>query len=220
MNYKAKPINFKLGDYISQSIEIFKKDAGDYIIAFLITCVLSIIPLCSLMALGNFYKFCRAKRERKNPTPSEIFNFDDFSTYLVFQLVLVGIIIALCLPLLFFSLIGSESGSYLIILYMIILIVLSFYIIIKSFYMIGLISLERVTDINIAWNMSKEMSKGNTINIILFSFIISFISQLGVLLCVIGVILTIPLGYIMNYLATEDGIQQIKKDEINEIGQQ
>ncbi len=62
------------------------------------------------------------------------------------------------------------------------------------------------------------MSKGNLLMIFLFSLVISFIGQIGIILCGIGIFLTIPITYICTYIAYEDALNQIKKDEIAEIG--
>ncbi|PIE49958.1 MAG: hypothetical protein CSA38_05675 [Flavobacteriales bacterium] len=237
MKYTVKPINFKLGEYISLGFEDFKNDIGDYLIAFLLTMIMSIIPFCSLLAVGNFYKFCRDKRAGKNPETTQIFNFDDFVPYLIFQLILFGIIIILLTPIFLWALfsgigafLGQEAGEggtavfvglsmITFLLLLLLIFVVLFYLAVKSFYMIGLISLEGIKDLGTAWKMSKKMTKTNFLNIFLFSIIVGIIAQLGLFLFGIGIFLTIPISYIIHYHAFEDGIQQIKEDEMVEIGQ-
>lgn len=231
MNYNVKPINFKFNEYFNQGFEDFKKDFGDYLAAFIFTFLIAFIPFCSFLAIGNFFKFCRRKREGKNPATSEIFNFEDFMPYLTLQLILFGLMIVAYIPIMILGGIGAflndggNEGASLIsatfgILFILLLTLALFYLSIKSFYMIGLISLEGIKEFKTAWEMSKKMTKTNFLNILLFYIIVGFISQIGVLACVIGILLTAPLSYIMRYHAIEDGIQQIKQDELQEIGKE
>ena len=52
----------------------------------------------------------------------------------------------------------------------------------------------------------------------LFVIITSLIGQIGIIACFIGVIISAPLTNILQYISYEDGIQQIKFDELEEIG--
>lgn len=225
-NYLVKPVEFKFGDYISQGWDVFKKDMGDYILAFLCVMVMGIIPFCNIVAMGNFYKFCRNKREGKEASVGDIFDFKDFMSYFTLQLILFAAVFAMYIPLLFiipFTKNGEEPSPVLGVfmgIYMLAFIAVIFYFSIKAFYMIGLISLEGFTDFKEAWKISKVMTQDNFLNIILFAIVVGFISNLGILLCGIGLIITIPLYYVISYMAVEDGLQQIKKDEIQEIGTQ
>lgn len=225
-NYQMKQIDFKFGDYISQGFELFKKDIGGFVLASLFTMIMSFIPLCSFLAIGNFYKYCRKKNRGQEASPSDIFNFDDFSPYLMLNLFVFGFAFAMMIP--YFLLIamaaslsdggGSPLIAVIMMIYVFAMIIVMYYFILKAFYITALISLEGERDWKQAWNNSKVMTKGNLLMILLFSFVISFIGQLGVIACGIGIFLTIPLTYICNYMASEDGLNQIKNDEISEIG--
>ncbi len=221
-----KPVNFKFGEYINQGFEFFKQNVGDHVIAFLLMFVMSIIPFCSFLAMGNYYKFCRKMKNGQKPSPSEIFNFDDFVPYLILQLILTGVVFVLYIPFLLVILFSANSAGsepspimgIFMMIYLVAFLVALFYIIAKAFYMVGLISLNRITDLKQAWNISKTMTTGNLLMIVLFAIATSFIGQLGILLCGIGIFLTMPIYYLMNYFAQEDGLAQISGNEINEIG--
>lgn len=225
-NYSAKEIEFKFGDYISQGFELFKKDIGGFVLASFFVMIMSMIPLCGFMAIGNFYKFCRKKKRGQETSPSEIFNFDDFSPYLVLNLIVLAFVFAVMIPYFFliFSMSALSDGGGSPILSMLsgllifAAIIVGYIFMLKAFYVSALISLEGEKDWKQAWKNSKIMTKNNLLIIFLFTFVISSISQLGIIACGIGIFLTIPIGYICNYMASEDGLNQIKKDEIDFIG--
>ncbi len=224
-NYLTKQIDFKFGDYISQGFELFKKNIGNFVLAFIFTFIMSIIPLCGLLGMGNFYKYCRKVNNGEPATPSDIFNFDDFKPYLILNLIIIGFVIAFMIP---YSImigmatqIGGESSPILgglLSLLIFALVVVMYYFMLKGFYIPALISLEGKKDLKEAWNISKAMTKNNLLMIFLFALVVSFIGQIGIILCGIGILLTIPITYACNYMAFEDGLNQIKKDEIDEIG--
>ena len=224
MNINLQPIDFKLNDYINKSMELFKKDFGNFLLAYIFCVIMSFIPFCSLLAMGNFYKYCRKVHRGEPANPSEIFNFDDFSAYIILQLIILGAIIAMYIPFLAtipFQNTNEEPSSVFgifVVVYFLIAMIALIIIAIKAFYIPGLISLKGIKDLKTAWNMSKIMTKGNLWMIILFSIGVSFLSQLGFLLCGIGILLTMPFLYIAHYFAYEDALQQIDYDEIKEIG--
>lgn len=226
VNLTPKPINFKFGEYINKGFELMKKDFGSIFVGFLVTFLMSIIPFCGYLAMGNYYKYLRKLNKNQNPSAGEIFDFKDFMPYFILQLIVLGGIFVLYLPLLFMipaaAYMGSEDGTtsfpifffpYLLIFYVVV-----FYFLLKGYYIPALISFKGITDIKTTWNISKVMTKGNLLNIFLFSLVVSILSQLGVLACVIGLFLTLPFMYAANYFAYEDAIQQIEYDEITEIG--
>ena len=59
VNLTPKPINFKFGEYINKGFELLKKDFGGVFVGFLVTFLMSIIPFCGILAMGNFYKYLR-----------------------------------------------------------------------------------------------------------------------------------------------------------------
>ena len=51
-----------------------------------------------------------------------------------------------------------------------------------------------------------------------FAIVVGLIGQLGIIACGIGLLISLPLTYVLQYVSYEDGIQQIKVDELEEIG--
>jgi hypothetical protein len=219
-----KQVDFKLSQYLNQGFEILKKDFGKYFVAFLFTLIMSIIPFCGFLALGNFYKFCRKSFKGEQAEASEIFNFDDFMPYFYLQLIIIGAVIVLEIPIILISVFASHGAdslsplTFLIPFYIIAILGFIFYFAIKGFYIPALISVGKVKELKTAWDMSKEMSNGNMLNIFLFAIVISILSQLGVILCFVGIFLTLPYHYVTQFLAYEDAMNQISYNEIDEIG--
>ena len=217
----VKEIDFNFSDYLSQGFTVLKKNYGKYLIAFLLTLLMSIIPFCALLAFGNFYKFCHKTFKGEPAEATEIFNFDDFLPYFYLQLIIIGAIILFELPLfliIFLTRQGPQSFSFIIPIYAIALVIFSFYFILKGFYMPALISVAKVKDIKTAWAMSKKMTSGNILFIFLFAFVISFLSQVGIVVCFIGILFTLPYSYVCQFIAFDDAINQLRFDEIKEIG--
>ena len=84
--------------------------------------------------------------------------------------------------------------------------------------MLGLIALENVKSIKEAWRISNIMTKDNLLIIFGFSFVVGLIAMIGYIACFIGLFISAPLTYVIQYISYEDGIQQIKVDELEEIG--
>ncbi|AZB31192.1 hypothetical protein [Chryseobacterium balustinum] len=228
VNLTLKPINFKFGEYINKGFELLKKDFGGVFVGFLVTLLMSIIPFCGLLAVGNYYKYLRKLTKNQPASAGEIFDFKDFMPYFILQLIIFGGMIVLYIPMIFIAVIGgaasygsdepSVMGPILMFPYMFIIFAVILYFALKGFYIPALITFKGVTDIKTAWNISKVMTKGNLLNIFLFSFVVGILSQIGVIACGIGLFLTLPFMYAANYFAFEDAIQQIEYDEITEIG--
>jgi uncharacterized membrane protein len=225
MKINAKPVNFKMGEYISNGYEFLKSNFGSLFGAFLLTMLMSIIPFCGLLAVGNFYKYCRDLKAGKNVSAGDIFNFDDFMPYFILQLIILGGVIAIYIPLMIIMLISggfsedpSPIASVIMVPYIIAVYIGVLVVVLKGFYIPALISLGGVKDIKTAWKMSLPMTKGNLLTIFLYSLVIGFLGQLGIIACVIGLIFTLPLVYTSHYFAYEDAMQQVTHDEIQEIG--
>lgn len=228
VNLTPKPINFKFGDYINKGFELLKKDFGSVFVGFLVTFLMSIIPFCGLLATGNFYKYLRKVNAGQNPSAGEIFDFKEFMSYFILQLIILGGVIILYVPFIIFGGVaaatadanGEASPLFAVLMfpYMVVMIFAIYYFVLKGFYILPLISFKGITDIKTVWNISVVMTKGNLLNIFLFSLVITILAQIGILACGIGLFLTMPFLYTANYFAYEDAIQQIEYDEITEIG--
>ncbi len=226
VNFTAKPIDFKLGEYLSKGFELLKKDFGNIFVAFLCCFVMAIIPFCGMLGAGNFYQYLRKLSKGQPASPGDIFNFDKFMPYFIVQLILFGGIILLYIPFFFIMpAIAITQGedpspwiSFIMFPYMLIMYAAILYFVLKGFYIPALISFKDVTDIKVAWNTSKLMTKNNLLSIFLFSLVVGLLSQIGIIACGIGILVTMPFMYVANYFAYEDAMNQIDHDEISEIG--
>lgn len=224
MNLHPRPINFKFGDYISKGIDLVKKDMGTLILSLLATLVLSFIPFCGLMARGNFYKICYKIDTGKNVSASEIFNFDDFTPYFMAQLYLIAGFFAIFFPFLFLGIFVGDDGELsfipriIAIFYILGVYFLIIFFLLQAFYIPALFTFKKIKDVKTAWNISRVMTKDNLWNIILFSIVVSFLAQLGIILCAIGLLITFPFYYTATYFAYKDAMEQIEIDELQEIG--
>ena len=59
---------------------------------------MGMIPLCSLLGLGNFYKACRKIENGEKTDSGDIFNFDDVIPYLIFAGIMIFGVLALLIP--------------------------------------------------------------------------------------------------------------------------
>ncbi|MBW7675176.1 hypothetical protein [Chryseobacterium chendengshani] len=226
VNFTAKPINFKLGEYLSKGFELLKKDFGNIFVAFLCCLVMGIIPFCGMLGAGNFYEYLRKVNRGQQASPSDVFNFDKFMPYFILQLILIGGFMLIYIPFMILMPViaysqGDDPSPWIMFIMMPIfaIIYIAFiYIMLKGFYIPALISLKDVTDIKTAWNTSKVMTKGNLLSIFLFSLLLVIIMYAGILACGIGLFATMPFVYVANYFAYEDAMSQIEHDEISEIG--
>ncbi len=228
VNLTPKPIEFKFGEYINKGFDLVKKDFGNVFVGFLMCFIMSIIPFCGLLALGNLYKYIRKLHKNQPASSGEIFDFKDFMPYFILQLIVIAGVVVLYFPMIIFAVFagatansnGEPNPGVMIFMfpYMFLLLATVYYFLLKGFYMIPLISLKGITDIKTAWNISKVMTKGNLLSIFLFSLVVSILAQIGILACGIGIFITIPFLYAANYFAYDDAIQQIEYDEITEIG--
>ena len=225
LNLNPKPIQFKFGEYINKGFTLLKAKFGDVFIGLIVTILMSIIPLCGMMAVGNFYKYIKKLSRNERASAGEIFDFKDFLPYLILQLIIIGGVLVFTIPLSFiFAILGAfaENGDgpnpLMVMPLMFLIIIPIYYFLLRAFYMIPLISLKGITDIKTAWQISSTMTKGNLLNILLFAIVVGILSQIGILACGIGIFITMPFMYVANYFAYEDGLQQIEYDEITEIG--
>lgn len=223
MKINAKPIDFKLGEYISNGFDFMKNNFGNVLGAFLLCMLMCIIPFCGLLAVGNFYRYCRDLRAGKQVSAGDIFNFDNFMPYFILQLILIGGIMLIYIPMLALTpLMADRDPSaglpFIFMIYIFVIYIAIIIVCLKGFYMPALISLGGITDIKTAWKMSLTMTKGNLLTIFLYSLVVSVLAQLGIIACFIGLIFTMPLMYVCHYFAYEDAMKQVTYDEIQEIG--
>ncbi|WP_435523051.1 hypothetical protein [Chryseobacterium indoltheticum] len=153
VNLTPKPINFKFGEYINKGFELLKKDFGGVFVGFLVTFLMSIIPFCGILAMGNFYKYLRKLKNNQNPSAGEIFDFKDFMSYFTLQLIIIGGVIVLYIPFIVFGgIAGATADSngeispvfpILMFPYMFVMLFAIYYFMLKGFYILPLISFKR-----------------------------------------------------------------------------
>ncbi|NML68725.1 hypothetical protein HHL23_02795 [Chryseobacterium sp. RP-3-3] len=225
----VKEYDFNIGKYLSQGTELFKKDIGGFIVATLLLFVMSFIPFCGILGLGNFYKICKKVDEGQQVSAGDIFDFTDFMVYLKLFLLILAICIVVMIPiqltlvpfLLAADVEGgqvSDTGAALlaggmglwIMLIMIVFMILS----ISMYFIQPLISLYRITSVREAYRLSWKIARKNFFMIFLFSIVVGIISQLGMIVCGIGILFTIPLGICMKYAAYKDVLESLNKKTV------
>ncbi|MDR2237505.1 MAG: DUF4013 domain-containing protein [Chryseobacterium sp.] len=210
----ANGYEMNIGKFISEGVDLFKKDIGGFIVATILLFLMSIIPFLGVMALGNFYKICRKVDEGQKVQVGDIFDFTDFVTYLKFFvfifvicfIIMIPIQLSL-LPVLFAasSTEGnlSDTGAALFAggmgIWFMLVIVLLFAVTISMYFVQPLISLYRITSIRKAYSISWKLARRNFLMILVFSIVVGVISQIGAIVCGIGILFTIPLGICIKY---------------------
>lgn len=222
MNFELitnKGYNFNIGKYIAEGYDLFKKDVGGFILATLLTFIMSIIPFCGILAIGNFYKICRKVDQGGKVEAGDIFDFTDFVVYLKLLVLVFIVVIIMMIPvqitLIPFFIAASEEGEQInaavlfsgmwIWFFLYILVMIAFSV--SLFFVQPLISLYRVQSVRQAYSLSWKLVKKNFLLIFLFTIIVSIISQLGALACGIGLFFTIPIGICIRYAAYKDVLE-------------
>ncbi len=216
-NFDVTAINgyeMNIGKFISEGVDLFKKDIGGFIVATLLLFVMSFVPFLGVMALGNFYKICRKVDEGQKVQVGDIFDFTDFVTYLKFFVFLFIVLFIIMIPVeisLFPILFAasategefSDTGAALFAggmgIWFLLVIVLLCAVSISMYFVQPLISLYRITSIREAFSISWKLARRNFFMIFLFTIVVGVISQLGAILCGIGLLFTIPLGICIKY---------------------
>jgi hypothetical protein len=94
----TKEYDFNIGKYLSQGTELFKKDIGGFIVATILVFVMSFIPFCGILGLGNFYKICKKVDEGEKVSVGDIFDFTDFVMYLKVFLLIFAVVLVAMIP--------------------------------------------------------------------------------------------------------------------------
>ncbi len=216
-----KGYNFNIGKYISEGIDLFKKDIGGFVLATLLAVIMSIIPFCGILAIGNFYKICKKADEGKPVQAGDIFDFTDFFVYFKLLILLMAVVFILMIPVQF-SLIpllaaakyGNDPGAVGsalfaggFIIWFCLFIILMFAFSVSFYFVQPLISVYRVQSVRQAFGLSWKIAKKNFWMIFIFMILAGVISQIGILACGIGIFLTAPLGLCIKYMSFKDVLE-------------
>ncbi|KPH11963.1 glycerophosphoryl diester phosphodiesterase membrane domain-containing protein [Chryseobacterium sp. ERMR1:04] len=213
--------NFNIGKYISDGFELFKKDIGGFIVATILVVIMSIIPFCGLLALGNFYKICRKVDQGQKVQAGDIFDFTDFWVYFKFMLLIFVAIVILMIPIqislvpmIFAAQYGDGAGDLGSALFaggmgiwMILFMLLIFAFAISFYFVQPIISLYRVQSVRQAYSLSWKIAKKNFWMILIFSLVVGVISEVGIIACGIGILFTAPIGICIKYASFKDVLE-------------
>ena len=223
MNFDSitnKGYDFNIGKYISEGFELFKKDIGGFILATLLAFIMSIIPFCGLLALGNFYKICKKVDQGEKVQAGDIFDFTDFGMYFKLYLLVLAIVVVLMIPIqimlvpIFMTAQYTDAGDIGpalfaggmgIWIFLFVLLMIAFSL--SLYFVQPLISIHRVQSVRQAYSLSWKIAKKNFLMIFLFTIVVGVISELGILACGIGLFFTIPLGICMRYVSYKDVLE-------------
>lgn len=210
--------DFNIGKYISEGFDIFKKDIGGFIVATLLAVVMSFIPFCGLLAIGNFYKICKKVDEGQSVQAGDIFDFTDFWMYFKLFLLILLVVFILMIPIqatLIPIILAAKNGDELnpaiflggmgiwFFLYLIFLLAFS----VSMYFIQPLISLHKIQSVRQAFSLSWKIAKKNFLMIFLFTIVVGLISELGLLACGIGILFTIPIGICIKYASYKDVLE-------------
>ncbi|MCU7617349.1 hypothetical protein NZ698_09070 [Chryseobacterium sp. PBS4-4] len=208
--------NFNIGKYISEGFELFRKDIGGFIVATLLAIVMSFIPFCSLLAIGNFYKICKKVDEGQSVQVGDIFDFTDFWMYFkLFFLILFAVIILMIpiqftmIPIIVAAKDAGENVNVAMIIggmgiWFLLFILFLFAFTVSLYFVQPIISLHKIQSVRQAYSLSWKIAKKNFFMILIFSIIVGLISQLGIIVCGIGILFTIPVGICIKYISYKD----------------
>ncbi|RMG58346.1 MAG: hypothetical protein D6722_23675 [Bacteroidetes bacterium] len=205
---------FKIGDYINRGFEIFRKDPGPFIgygaVVFFGMMILAFIPIVGALALlvlvmpliAGFYHYANKVANDEPRTFRDFFaGFNQIGSLLGLMLLMALVVglgfIALIIP-----------GIYLGVAYG---------------FALPLVALGGMG----AWDameLSRKIIHKNWWWFLLFSIIVSVISSIGQVALLIGVFVTMPIAYCVQYAAFEDIMGQPEShsayQKIDEIGKE
>lgn len=232
--------NFNIGDYINRAYQIFSKEWVNFVfysfvmIGILIFSMITIIGPYLLMYPLIMGYFVVAEKIENN----EQVSFNDFfggmknyGQYFVFMLIQALCSLLLIIPFIVWAislgvfsntLSGDISEGAGALFASSILILIPFFILgsiaiqVFTFLTPFLIHYGNLSAIE-AFKLSIQIGKKNFWYILLFIVVNSFISSLGVIACYVGLLVTIPIAYLMIYSMVNDLLLDTKT-ELDTIG--
>ena len=234
---KTQKFDFKIGDYFNQAITIFSNNWQDFTLfalasagIYLLSIFTIIGPYFIMFPLMIGYGIVTEKIEKgENFVFNDFFKgFDKWQDFLVLILIIFAFSLLFIIPYFFFLFgIGLFSDNpeeispfvglsivFIFPFFMLIGIVFSVLIFLPP-YLIYYGNMGAIESIK----QSIQIAKKNFWYLLLFVLLQSVISQLGAFACYIGLLATIPFGYIMGYLLIKDMLlSDDAKTEIDLLG--
>jgi Membrane domain of glycerophosphoryl diester phosphodiesterase len=244
-NHLANGYDFKIGDYLSRGMEIFKANMGGYIgysvLYFLIAFVCGVIPFVNMVSpfiitpcLAFGFHLVSNQISEKNKIPEFGTFFNGFSH--LSKLAVITLITLLCIGVCFLPFLFSVGFAFLsnldnksemlstimsgpmplLIIGFLALLYLSI-----SWTFSSLIAVFHNKEAWSAMETSRKLVGKNWLMVLLFIIVIGLINLLGLLILGFGLLFTVPYGICCLYAAYEDiaGLDNNSQSQIDEIGQ-
>lgn len=234
---KTERVDIRIGDYLNQAFTIYGKHWQQFSLFALVAGLIYVFSVITLvgpylvmfplqMGYGNVID----KIEK-----GESFEFNDFfigfqkwTKFIPFFLILIGIGLAVMIPYVLilggFGIFMDHSDvaapifglSFFAIfpIYMIVILIVMVVMYLPP-YLIFHGNLGAVDSVK----TSIAIAKKNFWYLLLFVLLFSILSQVGIYACGIGILVSMPIAYIMNYLMIKDVLLQEGNNEIDSIGQ-
>ena len=234
---KSENIEIKIGDYLNQAFFIYGKNWQQFSLFALVSGLIYVVSMITIIGpylvmfpLQMGYGHVVEKIEK-----GESFEFNDFfigfqkwTKFIPFLLLIIGISLAIMIP--YFFILGgfgmfmdsSEVAGPIL--------GLSMFAIFPVFLIVGLIlavvlylppylifhgNMDAVESVK----ASIVIAKKNFWYLLLFVILFSILSQVGAYVCIIGILASMPIAYIMSYLMIKDILLEEGNNEIDSIGQ-
>lgn len=234
---KREKVEFKLGDYFNEAFSIYGKHWVDFsLFAFvsgliLVLATITIIgPYLIIFPLQMGYGNVVDKIEK-----GESFVFNDFfigfrkwTSFIPYLFLIIGLGLVLIIPYIFIlgsfglfmdtpEVVGPIFGLSMVVIFPIYFIVgiLLTVILYLPPYFIFHGNMKAIESLKI----SIAIAKKNFWYLLLFILFFSILSQIGVYVCIIGLFVSMPIAYVMNYLMIKDILLNENNYEIDTIGQ-
>lgn len=224
---KNNRFSFDIGRYFNQSLEVFTNNWVQFVIYSLVSAIvffmsyftfIGVFIIVYPLMMGFLIGAERADDGMQLELGDFFKGFKNIGTYLLFMLSIILIYVILIIPIFFISFLplilsGQDdlntflvlgSSVFLMILVFVIVIILSVFQIMVSFapYLIhyGNMGLKD------SMITSYKIVKKNFWWVLLISFIVGFISSIGVVGCYVGLLATYPISNIFKYFMLKDMI--------------
>lgn len=233
----SSKINIKIGDYINDGFSIYSRNWVEfsvYTFLSMILIILSVItivgPYLMMFPIQMGYSNAVEKIQKGESIEMNDFfvGFKKWTSFIPYLLILIlvgiGLMVGIFIYIGGFGFLANENEIFTAILGVSILsiipivIILSLLLSVATFLIPYLIYHGNMSTMDCI-KASIKISTKNFLYLLLFIFLFSIISQIGVYLCVIGMFVTIPAAHIMSYLLVKDILLVDNQNEITDFGQ-